>query len=94
MLPEIFREQLISLAIQMNVIKESLGDFSFSLDTHHLHYHAVHQSFTGKQLAAQLHSAANSALRSAWRRQGQVGSDIVDSTLFLFSLLMQLCKIH
>lgn len=36
----------------MNAIKESLSDFSFGLDTHHLHYHAVYQSFTGKQLAA------------------------------------------
>lgn len=52
MLPEILREQFISLAIQMNTIKESLGDFPFGLGTHHLHYHAVYQTFTGKQLAA------------------------------------------
>lgn len=52
MLPEILREQFISLAIQMNTIKESLGDFPFGLGTHHLPYHAVYETFTGKQLAA------------------------------------------
>ena len=56
----------------MNAIKKSLGDYSFSLDTHHLHYHAVYQAFTGKQLAAQLLRAVNSALLSAWGRQEQV----------------------
>lgn len=52
MLPDILREQLTSLAIQMNAIKESLGDFSVGLNTHPLHYHAIYQPFMGKQLAA------------------------------------------
>lgn len=80
-LPEILREQLTSLAVQMNAIKESLGDFSFSLDTHHLHYHAVYQAFTGKQLAAQLLRAVNSALLGAWGGQGQDAPHTVDSTV-------------
>lgn len=36
----------------MNAINESLGDFSLSLDTHHLHCSAVYQTSTGKQSAA------------------------------------------
>lgn len=49
---KILREQLTSLAIQMNAIKESLGDFSVGLNTHPLHYHTIYQPFMGKQLAA------------------------------------------
>lgn len=80
----------------MNAIRESPGDFSFSLDTHHLHYPAVYQAFTGKQLAARLLRAVNSALPGAWGRQGQVAPDTVDSTFSFCSdnLLMELCKIH
>lgn len=33
--PEVLREQLISLAIQMIAIKVMLSDFSFGLDTYH-----------------------------------------------------------
>lgn len=63
--PEVLRELLISLATQMITVRVTLSDFSFGLDTYHLQYHAVHQTFTGKQLTAQLLDAVTSA-PSAW----------------------------
>lgn len=63
--PEVLRELLISLAIQMITTKVTLSDFSFGLDTYHVQYRAVHQNFTGKQLTAQLLGAVTSA-PSAW----------------------------
>lgn len=61
--PEVLREQVISLAMIAN--KVTLSDFSFGLDTYYLQYHAVHQTFTGKQLTTQLLGAVTSA-PSAW----------------------------
>lgn len=71
----------------MITIKVMLSDFSFGLDTYHLQYHAVHQTFTGKQSMAQLLGAVISA-PSALGEQEQVCLTLDSTTSFCSEKLL------